>query len=285
MTDRRKAESLLAACTVRLDAYDGPPRGTAFFVAPGYAMTAAHVVGGARGLPVQLHGRPGFWPGHVENVWPPADAGSPMSGQPYPPPDLALIRIDDGPAHMCALLSDRRPAGGAAVIARGHGRNFDGLTVTAETESFTLTGELETPDPDCTLLKLGLGQAVRGMSGAPVLDVSTGEVIGMLRTSRDIGSNLGAWVVPAELIRRLWPDDVRVGNERFHEEDDRWRRVRASMREQAPLTAPPASSGNVSIGAVHGGEVTVITGGVFRDLNIGADIAGRRRDPDGEGTR
>ena len=50
------------------------------------------------------------------------------------------------------------------------------------------------------------------MSGAPVLELRTGEVIGMLRTSRKLDSNLGGWVVPADLIRLLWPEEVGLGS-------------------------------------------------------------------------
>lgn len=57
---------------------------------------------------------------------------------------------------------------------------LDQLSVAAETETFRLTAALETADPGCQLLKLGLGEVTRGMSGAPVLELGTGEVIGML---------------------------------------------------------------------------------------------------------
>ena len=174
MSERHPAERLLAQCTARLDA-DGLPRGTAFFVAPRYAITSAHVVSGLPGLPVVLHNRQGVWAGQAEEVWPPAYPGWLGLPDPYPAPDVALIRIDDGPVHLCALLAERLPADGTDVKAWGHGSHFDaGKTVTAETETFRLTGELETPDPDCTLRKLGHGQASPGMSGGPVLDVSSG---------------------------------------------------------------------------------------------------------------
>jgi len=42
------AGRLLVACSARLDT-DAGPQGTAFFVAPGFAVTAAHVVGGVNG--------------------------------------------------------------------------------------------------------------------------------------------------------------------------------------------------------------------------------------------
>jgi hypothetical protein len=42
------AIGLLTSCSARLDT-DAGPQGTAFIVSPGYAVTAAHVIGGAEG--------------------------------------------------------------------------------------------------------------------------------------------------------------------------------------------------------------------------------------------
>ena len=215
------AGRLLVACSARLDT-DAGPQGTAFFVAPGFAVTAAHVIGGVNGLGVQLSEGPRSWRGHVVDVRP-SLAREIAATSPYPAPDIALIEVDEGPRHACALLAEHPPAENARVMARGYTRTLDQLAVTAETETFRLTGMLETTDPDCKLLKLGLGEVTRGMSGAPVLDLRTGEVIGMLRTSRKLGSNLGGWVVPADLIRLLWPEEVGLANDRFHEQDPRWR--------------------------------------------------------------
>ena len=258
------AKDLLATCSARLDTDEGP-QGTAFFVAPGYAVTAAHVVSGADGLPVLLSEGPDRWSGHVADVRPPL-AGEIASESPYPAPDIALIKIDDGPEHACALLGRQFPDTGVWVMARGHTRTFDQQAVTAETESFRLTGTLETPDPGCTLLKLGLGEVTQGMSGAPVLELGTGNVIGMLRTSRKLGSNLGGWVVPAGLIRLLWPDEAGLGNDRFHERDSRWRQGASQLRALSSQGTP--TEGGLSIGKIEGDVGAVITGGNVGTVNI-----------------
>jgi len=63
-------------------------------------------------------------------------------------------------------------------------------------------GQAATSDGASDTSDVGLGQRIAptaeapGMSGAPVLELRTGEVIGMLRTSRKLDSNLGGWVVP-----------------------------------------------------------------------------------------
>jgi S1-C subfamily serine protease len=269
------AKDLLAACSARIDTEAGP-QGTAFFVAPGYAVTAAHVIGGTNGLPVRLSEGPHSWHGHVADARPPL-ASETESTSPYPAPDIALIKIDDGPEHVCALLGRQLPDAGAWVMARGHTRTFDQLAVTAETESFRLTGMLETPDPGCTLLKLGLGEVTQGMSGAPVLELSTGDVIGMLRTSRKLGSNLGGWVVPADLIRLLWPDEAGLGNDRFHERDSRWREGALALCAGSPPKEGTRAEDGLSIGKIKGDVVSIITGGNVGTVNIDYGPASGRR--------
>ena len=274
------AERMLAACSARLDT-DVGLQGTAFFVAPGFAVTAAHVVGGADGLRVRLSEGQDRWGGHVADVRP-SRAGETAPTSPSPPPDIALIEIDEGPQHTCALLGKYRARENARVMARGYTRTLDQGSVTAETETFRLTGMLETTEPDCKLLKLGLGEVTRGMSGAPVLELRTGEVIGMLRTSRKLGSNLGGWVVPAELIRRLWPEEVGLANDHFHKEDTRWREAASQLRERRSKDSAAADSGP-SIGTIEGDVVSVITGGTIGSVNIEyGPVSGRRHSP---GTR
>lgn len=272
MKHKDVATDLLAACSIRLDTEAGP-QGTAFFVAPGYAVTAAHVIGGTDGLPVLLSRESDSWRGHVSDVRPPLTIKT-SSVSPYPAPDVALIKIDDGPGHACALLGRQFPGIDVRVMAHGYTQTFDQVAVTAETESFRLTGTLDTPDPDCKLLKLGQGEVTKGMSGAPVLELSTGEVVGMLRTSRKLGSNLGGWVVPAELIRSLWPDEVGLGNDQFHKRDSRWRQAAAQ------LSARSSSKGGMSIENIEGDVVTVITGGNIGAVNIEySPTSGRRGRP------
>jgi hypothetical protein len=265
---------LLSACSVRLD-IDAGPRGTAFFVAPGYAVTAAHVIDGAVSLPVQLTEGSRSWHGYVADVRPRL-AGNITNESPYPAPDVALIKIDDGPEHACALLATQRLDLGSRVMTRGYTSTFDRLSVTAETETFRLTGTLETPDPGCTLLKLGHGEVTQGMSGAPVLELGAGEVIGMLRTSRQLDSDLGGWVVPAGLIRLLWPEDVGLGNDLFHQADSRWHQAAAQLGGRT------SEKGGLSIGKIEGDVGAVITGGDIGTVNIDFGSVSRRRGP---GTR
>jgi Trypsin-like peptidase domain len=270
-------ETLLARCTLRLDTATGP-QGTAFFVAPRYAVTAAHVVDGTVGLAVWLQGPGTRWQGHVEACRPATPAAFTGDGWTYPAPDVALIRIDEGPGHLCVLLEDHPSGDDSLVVARGHTQSLDGQTVTAETQFFWQDGELETPDPACTLIKLGHGQAVDGMSGAPVLSRVTGQVIGLLRTSRRVDTDLGAWVVPAQVIRELWPRQVDQANDRYHREHGLWRRVAAAWRESHRAPAPGGP--NIDI---RGEVITFIDHSPVGELNINAGRPPRRR-PGGSGS-
>jgi S1-C subfamily serine protease len=278
--DEDAARRLLASCSALLRT-DERPRGTAFFIAPGWAVTAAHVVDGAEGTNVQLSEAPHIWSGHVADVHPPSDnviAGT----SPYPAPDVALVRIDEGPAHACALLGQRLPHIRTSVMARGYTETYNPDAVTEETETFKLTGSLATEDPGCTLLKLGEGEVTKGMSGAPVLDLTTGEVIGMLRTSRQLKSNLGGWVVPANVIRTLWPEQASQGD-RFHQEDPHWQRAAPQFITHLPGSRAPAQDGSLSIGSIDGDVVPVITGGTIGVIHIENHSARDRRR--GSGTR
>jgi hypothetical protein len=86
---------LLVTCSARIDT-DAGPQGTAFFVAPGFAVTAGHVVGGADALPVRLSEGQHCWRGHVADVRHPF-VGEMATTAPHPAPDIALIGIDEGP--------------------------------------------------------------------------------------------------------------------------------------------------------------------------------------------
>jgi hypothetical protein len=273
MSGNPTVTQLLELCTARLDTTDGPS-GTAFFVAPQYAVTCSHVVGGTVGLQVHLEGHAGKWHGRVADALPGSVVGQQSADGRYDAPDVALIRVEAGATATCALLSRGPVDLCVPVVARGYTATFGKNSITAESGVFSVDGYLETTDRSCTLIKLGQGQAVPGMSGAPVLNLHTGEVIGILRTSRDVESDLGGWVVPADLIRQLWPAEVGAGQDRFHEEDAQWHQagiaLRRARRRASPAQEPLA--GGTSIGTVTGG--TVITGGIFHGLTIGPKASG-----------
>jgi hypothetical protein len=117
-------------------------------------------VRGKIGLPARLEGLAGDWSGHVIDARPAAVSKADVPAGRYPPPDVALIRVEPSSSSACALLADR-PAGlRAHVLVRGYTASLGQNSVTAESGTFKFDGLLKTPDPACTLFKLRAGQAV-----------------------------------------------------------------------------------------------------------------------------
>ncbi|MFE5495577.1 trypsin-like peptidase domain-containing protein [Streptomyces virginiae] len=222
-------EPLVQAATVRVHAppggYDtpgshrtGPTWGSGFFIAPGWVLTCAHVVGegGAavrltgREVGITFHsGRPryggpgapgavtGTVTGRVECVLPERlEERRPGRHALWDLPDLALIRVLAPVSHACVWLTDRsRP-------------RFD------EVAYFGCTEDLGTPEITGRTTRLrgtaGNGAAIRlagddeidpGMSGGPVVDLARGEVVGVVKARRHTGG--GGLAVSVVQLRTL----------------------------------------------------------------------------------
>ncbi|MFG2880129.1 trypsin-like peptidase domain-containing protein [Streptomyces sp. NPDC048337] len=210
-------EPLVQAATVRVHApsagYDtsgtGPTWGSGFFIAPGWVLTCAHVVGEG-GAAVRLTGREvgitfssggnggtGTVTGRVECVLPERlEERRPGRRALWDLPDLALIRVLAPVSHACAWLTDRsRP-------------RFD------EVAYFGCTEDLGTPEITGRTTRLrgtaGNGAAIRlgdddeiepGMSGGPVVDLARGEVVGVVKARRHTGG--GGLAVSVVQLRTL----------------------------------------------------------------------------------
>jgi hypothetical protein len=92
------------------------------------------------------------------------------------------------------------------------------------------------------LLKMKVGQVRAGLSGSPLLDLRTGTVIGIVRKSRGVDSDLGGLAVPIDVafaaFERLKQDNVDAARL-----DGRWRgsmteTQRAGLDEHAPPAGP-----------------------------------------------
>ncbi|MFJ3631980.1 trypsin-like peptidase domain-containing protein [Streptomyces sp. NPDC090112] len=217
-------EPLVQAATVRVHApprgYDtsgslrtGPTWGSGFFIAPGWVLTCAHVVGegGAavrltgREVGITFHsGRPGGHgavtgtvTGRVECVLPERlEERRPARHALWDLPDLALVRVLAPVSHACVWLTDRsRP-------------RFD------EVAYFGCTEDLGAPEITGRTTRLrgtaGQGAAIRlahddeidpGMSGGPVVDLARGEVVGVVKARRHTGG--GGLAVSVVQLRTL----------------------------------------------------------------------------------
>ncbi|WP_223836205.1 trypsin-like peptidase domain-containing protein [Streptomyces venezuelae] len=211
-------EPLVQAATVRVHAppggYDtprshrtGPTWGSGFFIAPGWVLTCAHVVGEG-GAAVRLTGREvgitfsagnttGTVTGRVDCVLPDRlEERRPGRHALWDLPDLALVRVLAPVSHACVWLTDRsRP-------------RFD------EVAYFGCTEDLGTPEITGRTTRLrgtaGNGAAIRlgdddeiepGMSGGPVVDLARGEVVGVLKARRQTGG--GGLAVSVVQLRTL----------------------------------------------------------------------------------
>ncbi|MFJ6794427.1 trypsin-like peptidase domain-containing protein [Streptomyces sp. NPDC091268] len=217
-------EPLVRAATVRVHAprggYDspgnswpGPTWGSGFFIAPGWVLTCAHVVGEG-GAAVRLVGREvgitfpsgnsagngsatGTVAGRVDCVLPERlESRRPGRRALWDLPDLALVRVLAPVSHACVWLTDRpRPR-------------------LAEVAYFGCTEDLGTPEITGRISRLrgsaGNGAAIRlggedeiepGMSGGPVVDLDTGEVVGVVKARRQTGG--GGLAVSVVQLRTL----------------------------------------------------------------------------------
>ncbi|WP_329379333.1 serine protease [Streptomyces sp. NBC_01351] len=211
-------EPLVLAATVRVHAppggYGSPGPGTTwgsgFFIAPGWVLTCAHVVGEGGGATMRITGREvgitfpsggsgatGTVVGRVECVLPERlDERRPARGALWDLPDLALVKVLAPVSHACVWLTDRsRP-------------RFD------EVAYFGCTEDLGTPEITGRTTRLrgsaGNGAAIRlgdddeiepGMSGGPVVDLVRGEVVGVVKARRHTGG--GGLAVSVVQLRTL----------------------------------------------------------------------------------
>ncbi|MFD7261201.1 trypsin-like peptidase domain-containing protein [Streptomyces sp. NPDC059874] len=211
-------EPLVLAATVRVHAPPGgygstgpgTTWGSGFFIAPGWVLTCAHVVGEGGGATMRITGREvgitfssggngatGTVVGRVERVLPERlDERRPARGALWDLPDLALVKVLAPVSHACVWLTDRsRP-------------RFD------EVAYFGCTEDLGTPEITGRTTRLrgsaGNGAAIRlgdddeiepGMSGGPVVDLVRGEVVGVVKARRHTGG--GGLAVSVVQLRTL----------------------------------------------------------------------------------
>ncbi|MET8767437.1 trypsin-like peptidase domain-containing protein [Streptomyces sp. NPDC004658] len=164
--------------------------GSGFFVAPGWLLTCAHVVGkggaavcrGESALSVTWQERTadGAWEprggtGTAVVVAPRPETGRPAR-DPWPFPDLALVRVTGADEVRCLWLGDRE-AGPLTPLGL-----YGWSVQTGELGIRQGSGELAGSDARALLLTGIL--PIGGLSGGPVLDLRHGSVIGVIKGRR-----------------------------------------------------------------------------------------------------
>lgn len=184
-------QDLLLQCTANVRCGDRS-KGAAFFVSNTLLLTSHHVVEGCDDLKVVTsEGR--------ERA---AIAIAPNPGQ---ADDLALLRVDmqDSDPAQPAVLLDASLAGDDMYVVgypveQGRETGQEGFRVTTHPR-------LVNGVPD--LLQIEPGPLITyGMSGGPVLNLRTGAVAAVVRTSRDPQDALGGGAVPVAVAFERYPE-------------------------------------------------------------------------------
>ncbi|MGW2704288.1 VMAP-C domain-containing protein [Streptomyces sp. NPDC001340] len=228
--------------------------GSGFFIAPGWLLTCAHVVGkggaavcrGESAIRVSWQERTaaGTWQertgaGTAELLAPRPETPESFR-DPWPFPDLALVRVSGADDVRCLWLSDREPVARAPIGLYGWSVQTGELGIRHG------TGELA--GSDARALLLGGSLPIGGLSGGPVLDLRHGSVIGVIKGRR----REEGVAVPVGALHEL--PDPREGPAVLHEVlrahdlhhrgllDDpspypNWTTLQAAL----PALAPPAS--------------------------------------------
>ncbi|MDT0529183.1 trypsin-like peptidase domain-containing protein [Micromonospora sp. DSM 115977] len=230
--------------------------GSGVWLAPGHVLTCAHVaMCGA--LTVEWAGRR-YDATIVEAV--PRYQGD---GDLWPFPDIAVLRVSGADTHPCAWLSDRPVSLNARLVAIGYPQMYP---VSAGLTSITGKCQGSSDIMGGTFIRFVGDEVAEGMSGGPVLDLTTGAVCGLIKSTRQPGTSLGGLVVPLAGLRRL-PERLWCEIWRAHDgvhADGEWARTRQQLADAgtAKLLGPTLSPSD---------EVTIL--GVLSRLPVREDPA------------
>lgn len=195
----------LHKCTVRVvvEKPEGETWGTGFFIARGWVLTCAHVV-------VAGDGRAADCIRIISEDGSTADVtieSEHLYAGDYP--DLALLRLDLGryPEYQDHPVVTLHPAVKPhdEVYTYGYGETKTrrpGASMTAEVEGWAQSGGSALVAGK--LVQLKQGQVVAGLSGAPLLNLKTGGVCGVVKATRDNYTDLGGWAIPATVVLELY---------------------------------------------------------------------------------
>jgi vWA-MoxR associated protein C-terminal domain/Trypsin-like peptidase domain/vWA-MoxR associated protein middle region 0 len=231
----QQLRQLLRDCLVQIDSADGDPAGSGFFIAPDYVLTCSHVLGSQPRGPVTGKWNGRQWSGTVDYASP-SPPGTQDTGSDngtaaiWPEPDLAVIRVEGGAAHPCVRVSPAEPEEGSLMIAAGRRLPFGDVPDDFTSATLEYTGKFR------YLMRLKGERFGPGMSGGPVLDLSTGEVCGIAKLA---GPDQDGYAVPVRLAYDLLPPEVAASmlrsHDRYHGSDRAWGRAQRVLWEVRPV--------------------------------------------------
>jgi vWA-MoxR associated protein C-terminal domain/Trypsin-like peptidase domain len=223
MTVLNHVPGLLTECVVKINGARGT--GSGVLIAPGYALTCAHVVRSDTVVSVEWNGR-SYGDGKVVFVSPEPGRRSRV----WSFPDLAVVAVDI-PGHPCAKLDFRTPRLDDKLHAQGYADKYrQGWVIDSATPRYDgMSGGF---------LQVAAGEFAPGMSGGPVLNLRTGGVCALTKTSRRPGASQGGLLAPIHGLRMadgdLYRDIVR-GHDRYHADASRpWARALDAPADEEP---------------------------------------------------
>ncbi|MEV4513940.1 tetratricopeptide repeat protein [Dactylosporangium sp. NPDC049525] len=198
MVDVRVDTAALQSFVVRIRDAAGRTLGSGVLVAPGWALTCAHVVAGADDVVLETSGE-----GRPARVA--LRSAPPRFGGLWPFPDLAVLRFDAaGGVHPIAPLdiagwparAGREPVlPDDTVTGWGFARREEGRDPPGSPASFVVEGV----EGD-GFITLKAGEAKPGLSGAPLVSPRVGTVVGLMSATRGTGVELGGYVSPVSAL-------------------------------------------------------------------------------------
>jgi len=235
MNDQDKSHSLdeiLRECTVHILLNNGQITGTGFFLAPKHVVTCAHVVEYAYGnndnKEIQI-----FWKDHVfqsEIIH--------YHSKPYP--DVAILQIDFS-EHPC-VYCDKTINIGDDLYSYGYPQDYSN----GDSALFKYEGPTDSLSP---LLKLKDSQACPGLSGAPLLNLKTGCVCGIVKSSRNPSTDAGGRAVPIEILNNLLSNLMEL-QKQFHDNNDFWIKEIAAAEKSSKFSIKFKANTRLSLEAI-----------------------------------
>lgn len=213
--------------------------GSGFFVAPGLAVTCAHVVargGEVRARRVAIRWRGSHYEGSLRAR--PTAHGTSLV---WAYPDICVIELDRRPPGQPQVLLGDLPEAGAELYFFGFSRIYDPAVSRCEAQPGRQGGHRDIDGG--RVWQLAGAEMAAGVSGGPVLDLRAGVVCAVAKSQRMPDSDMGGLIIPAAAIRDYFPQ-VWERNQRDRPPGDDWPLLRQAVREVTdPLSAllPPES--------------------------------------------
>ena len=196
------ADRHLRRFVVQVESADGEKLlGSGVLVAPGIALTCAHVVAGRAEVRLIPDRRASIAPEET----PPESLSATVKAQSsarsgdqsafWPFPDLAVLSWADWSDHVVAPLSSAEPRRTTEPHAWGFATREHGVRAVGSPSSFRYVGE----DGD-GFLSLKAGEAPPGLSGAPLVCPTLRRVVGLMSVTRDPDDARGGWAAPVSAL-------------------------------------------------------------------------------------